>query len=402
MSANLVYSNFVSTTLQTAITSSGQTTIVLASSTNLPTLTGGQQFVIVLNDAATQSVYEICYVQSITGSTLTVLRGQEGTAATTWLVGDRVLAPPTAGILNNFALINGSAAQNFSANGLTVASTSTFSGVITTAGVQDSGGTPAYTFLHGNVPLFGVASSNSAGINEIGFGQAVGVTFIGSGTANFSAVQGVSPTVLGMGSGALNSFAMDSNQAVGLGVVVAGVGTTNTLYATVGHSTVCYLAGSVAAATKALAFGNALGVGNYTTLGSMGDAVGTSGISGTFFEIDSTGTPAMGMNNLANMGIAGTSYNNSSSRTLKKNIQPLHFNPLETLRGFKAQSWHVNEQDDAEPLQFGPIAEDLPDQIRSGKGGYNNTAAVSLALECLRIVEERVTTLEGKAPAAVR
>ncbi|MHA3054668.1 hypothetical protein [Acinetobacter sp. ANC 4633] len=36
---------------------------------------------------ATKSVFEVCYVTAISGNTLTVLRGQEGTTAQSWLAG---------------------------------------------------------------------------------------------------------------------------------------------------------------------------------------------------------------------------------------------------------------------------------------------------------------------------
>jgi len=103
MSTNFVYANNVNTTLSAPITTTGQTTIVLTSSANLPTLTAGQVFVLTLNDAATQAVFEIVYVTAIAGASLTVVRGQEGTAATTWLSGDFAYGALTAGELANFS-----------------------------------------------------------------------------------------------------------------------------------------------------------------------------------------------------------------------------------------------------------------------------------------------------------
>jgi hypothetical protein len=97
-----VFSNNCSTTLAAPITTTGQTTIVLASSAHLPTLTAGQTFNLTLNDAATQSVFEILTVTAIAGANLTVVRGQEGTAATTWLTGDFAYGALTAGQLASF------------------------------------------------------------------------------------------------------------------------------------------------------------------------------------------------------------------------------------------------------------------------------------------------------------
>jgi len=51
-------------------------------------LTGSQYFIGTLNDAATGLVREIVKVTAISGDSLTVVRGQEGTTAVSWLSGD--------------------------------------------------------------------------------------------------------------------------------------------------------------------------------------------------------------------------------------------------------------------------------------------------------------------------
>lgn len=91
-----VIANNVNTQLASAASSSA-TTLTLASSTNLPTLSAGQVMPLTLNDAATGQNYEIVYVTAITGVTLTVIRAQEGTGALTWSVGDYAFCAPTAG-----------------------------------------------------------------------------------------------------------------------------------------------------------------------------------------------------------------------------------------------------------------------------------------------------------------
>jgi hypothetical protein len=90
-----VIANNVNTQLA-ATASSSSTTLTLASSTNLPTLSAGQIMPLTLNDAATGQNYEIVYVTAITGVTLTVVRAQEGTGALTWNVGDYAFCGPTA------------------------------------------------------------------------------------------------------------------------------------------------------------------------------------------------------------------------------------------------------------------------------------------------------------------
>jgi len=93
---SFIFANNVQTTLASAA-SSTSTTLTLASSANLPTLATGQMMPITLNDVATGTIYEICYVTAISGPTLTVERAQEGTAAQNWSVGDYAFSAMTAG-----------------------------------------------------------------------------------------------------------------------------------------------------------------------------------------------------------------------------------------------------------------------------------------------------------------
>ena len=90
-----IFGNFINTTLSAAATST-DTSLSVTSATNFPTLETGQQLPITLINAATQTVYEIIYVTAISGTTLTVLRGQEGTVAQAWSIGDLVKGCITA------------------------------------------------------------------------------------------------------------------------------------------------------------------------------------------------------------------------------------------------------------------------------------------------------------------
>lgn len=91
-----VIDNNVNTQLAAAA-ASGATTLTLASSANLPTLSAGQVMPLTLNDAATGTFYEVVYVTAISGVTLTVMRAQEGTGALNWNIGDYAFCAPTAG-----------------------------------------------------------------------------------------------------------------------------------------------------------------------------------------------------------------------------------------------------------------------------------------------------------------
>ena len=96
MMTTYVSANFVSTTLSSALSTSG-TILTVASSANLPVLTAGEIMPIVLTSAANQTITEICYVTAISGTSLTVTRAQEGTGALAWNVGDYVMCDFTAG-----------------------------------------------------------------------------------------------------------------------------------------------------------------------------------------------------------------------------------------------------------------------------------------------------------------
>ncbi len=98
-----VFENNVSTTLASAVSNTA-TSIILASSANLPSsIPLGSYFAITLNDAATHNIYEVCYATAVSGNTLTVLRGQEGTSPQSWLVGDFAFSTVTAGQMESFA-----------------------------------------------------------------------------------------------------------------------------------------------------------------------------------------------------------------------------------------------------------------------------------------------------------
>ena len=107
------FANNVNTTLAAAATSSS-TTLTLASSNHMPSsIPSGEYLALTLNDAATRSVFEIVYATSISGATVTVIRGQEGTTAQNWQVGDYIYASNTAGILSSFAPVEGSTNNPF-------------------------------------------------------------------------------------------------------------------------------------------------------------------------------------------------------------------------------------------------------------------------------------------------
>lgn len=97
-----IYANNINTSLASAISSSA-TSLTLAGSANLPaSIPAGMALVITLNDQATRQNFEVIYATSISGATLSgLLRGQEGTSAQAWGIGDYAWNGITAGQMRN-------------------------------------------------------------------------------------------------------------------------------------------------------------------------------------------------------------------------------------------------------------------------------------------------------------
>ena len=93
-----IFADNVNTSLASGLSSSA-TSLTLASTANLPSsIPAGFVLAITLNDQATRQSFEIIYATSISGATLSgLMRGQEGTSAQNWLVGDYAWNGITAG-----------------------------------------------------------------------------------------------------------------------------------------------------------------------------------------------------------------------------------------------------------------------------------------------------------------
>ena len=96
----LLYANNAKTTLASPINAT-QTTITVAPGTGVqfPSPTTGQSFKITLVSASSSSTLEICLCTARTGDTLTVVRAQEGTSGTPFLLNDIVGNYDTAGTM---------------------------------------------------------------------------------------------------------------------------------------------------------------------------------------------------------------------------------------------------------------------------------------------------------------
>lgn len=103
MTITYVFANNASTKLSAPI-SSTDTSLTVTSGTGgrFPALTTGQVFTITMVDAATNTLTEIMLCTAISGDTMTVERGQEGTTALAWSAGDFVANFITAGTASIF------------------------------------------------------------------------------------------------------------------------------------------------------------------------------------------------------------------------------------------------------------------------------------------------------------
>ena len=133
--ATILFLNNYQTTLGAALSSTA-TTMTVSSTTGLPSsLASGQFIPMTLTPASNPgSAYEIVYVTGISGSSLTVTRGEEGTSALNWSTGDILYSTNTA---QTTGTSMGSPSTDFQTNTLTA------SGLITANGGIDLAiGTP--------------------------------------------------------------------------------------------------------------------------------------------------------------------------------------------------------------------------------------------------------------------
>ncbi len=210
MSVLYAFANNVKTTLAGAISSTA-TTITLASSANFPTIPGGYVWAVTLNDQATQTLFEIVYVTTISGSNLTVLRGQEGTSARAWNVGDLAFAADTAGILGSF--VN----QTQLANTVQLNPGTPQSGFVAITGAFTAGGVGGFAGVSVGGPLTGATTGNFSGqvtastyfasqaygnnaISTLPLGFFGGASYTGLGPSSGLSVRGITASMLAIGS----------------------------------------------------------------------------------------------------------------------------------------------------------------------------------------------------------
>ena len=97
----MLFANNCNTTLNGGITAVA-TSMVVTSATGFPAPTGSQYFYCTLADAATQTTLEIVKVTSVSGTTFTIVRGQDGTTGTIFSSGAVVSLRLVRANLNDF------------------------------------------------------------------------------------------------------------------------------------------------------------------------------------------------------------------------------------------------------------------------------------------------------------
>ena len=114
----MLFANNCNTTLNGGITAIA-TSMVVTSATGFPAPTGSQYFYCTLADAATQTTIEIVKITAVSGTTFTIVRGQDGTTGTIFASGAVVSLRLVAANLNDFPKLDEvntfSQAQTFSA-----------------------------------------------------------------------------------------------------------------------------------------------------------------------------------------------------------------------------------------------------------------------------------------------
>jgi hypothetical protein len=99
------FSNNATTTLAASISAS-DTTIAVVDASKLPVLATGDYTYITIDTDTASPTLEILKVTAVSGNTLTVVRGQDGTTASSFAAGTKVELRLTAALLNDIAVVD--------------------------------------------------------------------------------------------------------------------------------------------------------------------------------------------------------------------------------------------------------------------------------------------------------
>ena len=194
---NMLFANNANTTLNGGITAVA-TSMVVTSATGFPSPTGAQYFYCTLADAATQTTIEIVKVTAVSGTTFTIVRGQDGTTGTIFASGAVVSLRLVRASLNDFPkldednIFTGNISTNNLLNGYTAVTSAAGTTTLTTASTyyQKLTGTLAQTFQlpdATSLPLgFSfVFDNDSTGVLTINDGSAALVDAVPAGNISY-------------------------------------------------------------------------------------------------------------------------------------------------------------------------------------------------------------------------
>ena len=310
----MLFANNCNTTLNGGITDIA-TSMVVTSATGFPAPTGSQYFYCTLADAATQTTIEIVKVTAVSGTTFTIVRGQDGTTGTIFASGAVVSLRLVRASLNDFPKLDEvntfTQTQTFSvapitssltgfiygngASAQTVATTAQALSLIGTVPVT-SGGTGLTAVASGYIP-FGSSSSSLATSSSFYWDQS-NLIFNALGTANFGSGNAA-------GGGGTNKWVTIQGNGVSYGAGNAGNYGGILLSANANYT----------ADARQFLITNALGVYNFAIIRSTNattpPSLGTGGAiaSGTVdFMISNTGGVSIG--NTTDPGAGNLSVNN--------------------------------------------------------------------------------------------
>ena len=157
----MLFANNCNTTLNGGITAVA-TSMVVTSATGFPAPTGSQYFYCTLADAATQTTIEIVKVTSVSGTTFTIVRGQDGTTGTIFASGAVVSLRLVRANLNDFPKLDED-------------NTFTFAPTFNTALAVGSGGTGLTTLTAGYIPYGNGTSAFASSANLYFNGTKLGI-----------------------------------------------------------------------------------------------------------------------------------------------------------------------------------------------------------------------------------
>jgi len=190
---NMLFANNCNTTLSSSLTNVA-TTMSVTSATGFPSPTGSQYFYCTLADAATQTTIEIVKVTAVSGTTFTIVRGQDGTSGTAFSAGDVVSLRLVRASLNDFPKLDEvntfSQTQTFSAapitstltgfvygNGASAQTVATNAQLLTLLGTLPvgNGGTGLTSLTSGYIPYGNGTSAFNSSSNLTFDGTSLGI-----------------------------------------------------------------------------------------------------------------------------------------------------------------------------------------------------------------------------------